>query len=192
MHNSSDYFNHLNGMWIAYSLVAIVCSFTISTLANLLKNNLKRTQELINSQLRLKSLTTLSAGAAHELRTPLNTISLCIDDLKFLLSKDNKKINSQLNTISEQILRCIQIIKDLSLKSGEIEGETYAPVFLRTLISDLIVDFNRDIKIEEFSSVLDNKSYSVFNTKLNRILRKSYYKNKLFFNSKLTNRPSKR
>jgi len=130
-------------MWIAYSLVSILCSFTITILTKYLKESLEQTEKLKNKQLRLSSLTTLAAGAAHELRTPINTISLCIEDAKYAAKKleNSSEISDQLEIATEEIARCVNIIKNLSLNSGEIEGENLQTINLKEFCYELANQF---------------------------------------------------
>ncbi len=142
-HHSADFSSHLWGMWIAYSLVSILCSFTITILTKYLKESLEQTEKLKNKQLRLSSLTTLAAGAAHELRTPINTISLCIEDAKYAAKKleNSSEISDQLEIATEEIARCVNIIKNLSLNSGEIEGENLQTINLKEFCYELANQF---------------------------------------------------
>ena len=150
MHHASNYSNHLMGMWIAYSLVAIICAVTISALVRLLKRSLQKSEELSNNQLRLSSLTTIAAGAAHELRTPLNIISLCVDDAKVLAKEQGNivKVNHQLELISDQISRCTQIIKDLGINSKEIEGEQFTKIDLQDFTNETLYDFKDKLDLQ--------------------------------------------
>jgi len=148
-HHSDDFSSHLLGMWLAYILVAILSSFTVSVLSRLLKQSLKKTEELGSRQLRLSALTTLAAGAAHELRTPINTISLCVEDAKILIENGQDKIQSlkQLEIIAAETSRCLKIINDLGKNSGEIEGEVHTPVVLRDFINKIASRFSPDRRL---------------------------------------------
>ncbi len=84
-HHGSGFSAHLQGMWIAFTLTALLLAYFV---CRILKTIRARDEELVKARLlmahneRFSSLTTLAAGAAHELATPLSTIGVVAEELE--------------------------------------------------------------------------------------------------------------
>ena len=77
-------------------------------------NRIKPTQEIIAKEYELESLGGQAAAAAHSLATPLSTIKLITQELSKSL-KGNKDIEKDIILLAEQVERCNQILKKLSI-----------------------------------------------------------------------------
>lgn len=146
-HHTSSYNSHLIGMWFAYSLVAIIGSLSISNLANTLKITLRERESLLSKQKRLRSITTLAAGAAHELRTPLNTMYLLIEELKEHITT-NASSEETIHAIAEletQVQRCTTILSDLNANSGTLEAEKRTSTSIISFLNLLKAEINSNI-----------------------------------------------
>lgn len=127
-HHGQDVFSaHLYGMLIAFLLVSIMLGYFLSKLAETVRFQEKKINELKAQQEKLSALTTLSAGAAHELGTPLGTIALIASELntqiRFL--EVPSSIAQDMSLISQEVDRCKDIIHKMSGKAGSISGETF-------------------------------------------------------------------
>ena len=82
--------------------------------SSLRKDALDKIQQLIAKEHELVSLGGQAAAAAHSLATPLSTIKLITQELSKSL-KGNKDIEKDIILLSEQVERCNQILKKLSI-----------------------------------------------------------------------------
>lgn len=116
--------------------------------------NYKKTQvayQLASNQLQnekeLLKVGGLAAAAVHELGTPLNTINLIVNDFE----KDkslSKKYEQDIDTLKEQLERCKEILKELSInpQSKEISSEINdmsLDVFVQSLAEKHQKNYNR-------------------------------------------------
>ena len=129
MHGSHGFDDHLFGMWIAYVAIGIITLSSITYLSREISWLLKANEKHKQDKLRLQSLTSLATGAAHELGTPLNTIQLLID----LLPSESNEVTS----IKEELLKCKNILSNLSTHSGDVNGEAPSENSLKTFIEQL-------------------------------------------------------
>ena len=125
---------HLLGMWVAFSMVAMMTAYCVSRITEELRRREREAERLRLSQKQLASLTTLAAGAAHELSTPLGTIAIAVGELGQSLKKTSpgSPLLQDLELIDSQLTRCKQIISRMSGCSGELAGEAPKTVDLRT------------------------------------------------------------
>ena len=82
--------------------------------SNLRKDALNKIQQLIAKEHELVSLGGQAAAAAHSLATPLSTIKLISQELSKSL-KGNKDIEKDMILLNQQVERCNQILKKLTL-----------------------------------------------------------------------------
>jgi two-component system sensor histidine kinase RegB len=127
---------HLQGMWVAFTLAAVLTASFVVKLSSALERRdaaMAEMRERAARSERLASVTTLAAGAAHELGTPLATIAVAVAELERsihtlpvaqadLLIEDAALIRAELD-------RCRAILNRLAADSGQMPGE--APVELR-------------------------------------------------------------
>tara|TARA_B100001121_G_scaffold302830_1_gene315919 strand:+ start:2257 stop:3537 length:1281 start_codon:yes stop_codon:yes gene_type:complete len=96
-------------------------AITFGEEASLRKDALNKIQQLIAKEHELVSLGGQAAAAAHSLATPLSTIKVITQELSKSL-KGNQDIESDMVLLSEQVERCNQILKKLTL-NPDIEDE---------------------------------------------------------------------
>ncbi|MDA9709878.1 ActS/PrrB/RegB family redox-sensitive histidine kinase [Candidatus Pelagibacter sp.] len=96
-------------------------AITFGEEASLRKDALNKIQQLIAKEHELVSLGGQAAAAAHSLATPLSTIKVITQELSKSL-KGNQDIESDMILLTEQVERCNQILKKLTL-NPDIEDE---------------------------------------------------------------------
>ena len=89
-------------------------AITFAQESSLRKDALDKIQQLIAKEHELVSLGGQAAAAAHSLATPLSTIKLITQELSKSL-KGNKDIEKDIILLAEQVERCNQILKKLSI-----------------------------------------------------------------------------
>ena len=89
-------------------------AITFGQEASLRKDALDKVQQLIAKEHELVSLGGQAAAAAHSLATPLSTIKVITQELSKSL-RGNKDIEKDLALLTEQVERCNQILKKLSI-----------------------------------------------------------------------------
>jgi len=116
--------------------------------------NYKKTQaayQLASNQLQnekeLLKVGGLAAAAVHELGTPLNTINLIVNDFEKDKNLTNK-YEQDIDTLKEQLERCKEILKELSInpQSKEISSEINdmsLDVFVQSLAEKHKKNYNR-------------------------------------------------
>ncbi len=109
---------------ISLIIALIFLNFFAIIFANesrLRKDALDKIQQLIAKEHELVSLGGQAAAAAHSLATPLSTIKVITQELSKLL-KGNKDIEKDMILLGEQVERCNQILKKLTI-NPEIDDE---------------------------------------------------------------------
>ena len=96
-------------------------AITFGQESSLRKEALNKIQQLIAKEHELVSLGGQAAAAAHSLATPLSTIKLITQELSKSL-KGNKDIDKDMVLLSEQVERCNEILKKLTL-NPDIDDE---------------------------------------------------------------------
>ena len=96
-------------------------AITFGQEASLRKDALDKVQQLIAKEHELVSLGGQAAAAAHSLATPLSTIKLITQELSESL-KGNIEIEKDIVLLNEQVERCNQILKKLSI-NPDIDDE---------------------------------------------------------------------
>ncbi len=96
-------------------------AITFGQESSLRKDALNKIQQLIAKEHELVSLGGQAAAAAHSLATPLSTIKLIAQELHETL-KENKDIEKDMVLLIEQIERCHQILKKLTI-NPDVEDE---------------------------------------------------------------------
>jgi len=134
-------------------------AITFGEESSLRKDALDKIQQLIAKEHELVSLGGQAAAAAHSLATPLSTIKLITQELSKSL-KGNKDIEKDMILLSEQVERCNQILKKLTLN----------PV-----IDDEFIDYNLTLSnyvseiIKSFESISKKKFFFQDNQNTNPI-----------------------
>ena len=117
--------------------------------SSLRKEALSKIQQLIAKEHELVSLGGQAAAAAHSLATPLSTIKLITQELSKSL-KGNQDIEKDIFLLSQQVERCNQILKKLTLNPD---------------IDDEFIDYNLTLSnyikeiIRSFQNISDKKFF---------------------------------
>ncbi|ATB50313.1 histidine kinase [Corallococcus macrosporus DSM 14697] len=117
---------HVVGMWVAFTLTALIIAFVVARVAAALRNRqaaLARTQRLAARAEKLASLSTLAAGAAHELSTPLGTIAIAANELDALILEAPQEALEDARLIRDEVERCRDILERMSARAGQTLGE---------------------------------------------------------------------
>ena len=136
-----DYF------YFSISISLIIALFFLNFFAilfaqesSLRKDALDKIQQLIAKEHELVSLGGQAAAAAHSLATPLSTIKLITQELSKSL-KGNKDIEKDIMLLSEQVERCNQILKKLSINPDINDEFIDYELTLSNYISEIIKSF---------------------------------------------------
>lgn len=112
---------HLQGMWLAYTLLATITAVFGSRVAAALQT--EREQRFQTA--RLLGLATLAAGAAHEVGNPLATIRMAASELEEELTQRNAdpEVIADLQLINREVMRASTVLTRMSEGAGELEKE---------------------------------------------------------------------
>ena len=128
---------------LALIVALIFLSFfaiTFGQESSLRKEALNKIQQLIAKEHELVSLGGQAAAAAHSLATPLSTIKLISQELSKSL-KGNKDIEKDILLLSEQVERCSQILKKLTLNPDIDDDFIEYNLTLSNYIKEIIRSF---------------------------------------------------
>lgn len=136
--SSDDLRWQLYEMWMAFAATAALVGYLVQRTGRMLQ---RRSEALENRQ-RQAALGTLAAGAAHELATPLSAIAVAAAELVRRLdhSAAHTEALADARLIREQVDRCRQILRELSVDAGEVEGEALAALDLEAMTREAIRD----------------------------------------------------
>lgn len=135
-HGAPDAFaTHLQGMWLAFAITAVLIAFFVSRVARALAAERERADRTA----RLVSVSTLAAGAAHELSTPLGTIKVAAGELERALTEASPEAQADVRLIRAEVERMGDVLARLRQRSGTNEGE--APTAFP--LSDLVREIER-------------------------------------------------
>jgi len=141
-HNSEGFSIHLVGMWIAFSVGALLITVFIGKVSEALRRQeqeaLQFQQRLAHHE-RLASIATLAAGAAHELGTPLATIAVVSRELELYGNQMGKdaSVTDDARLIRSEVERCSQILRQMSGRGGEPAGEFPTAIGLKELCTQV-------------------------------------------------------
>ena len=115
-------------------------AITFAQESSLRKDALDKIQKLIAKEHELVSLGGQAAAAAHSLATPLSTIKLITQELtKSLVG--NKDIEKDMILLGEQVERCNQILKKLSINPDINDEFIDYELTLSNYIKEIIKSF---------------------------------------------------
>ena len=115
-------------------------AITFGQEASLRKDALDKIQQLIAKEHELVSLGGQAAAAAHSLATPLSTIKLITQEL-YKSIKGNKDIEKDMILLTEQVERCNQILKKLSINPNIDDEFIEYELTLSNYINEIIRSF---------------------------------------------------
>ncbi len=106
--------SHLQGMWLAFTIVAAVLAFFFTRMVKAIQLKqakiLQMTEKMLRAE-RYAASATLAAAAAHEINTPLNSIYLVVDSLMTKLTRESER--EQLSVVISEVRRCQEILNEL-------------------------------------------------------------------------------
>ncbi len=155
MSHSSNFAQHVFGMWFGFVLSAVMVAYFVAGMANTLRERdriLARAREQALRDEQLVALGALAAGAAHELGTPLGTMAIVTGELEqdYPPGRD-KALNQKLNLIKDQIARCKQALSVISASAGEVRAESGKLVSVQGYLEQLLEQWRQqrpDIKLQ--------------------------------------------
>jgi two-component system sensor histidine kinase RegB len=152
-HDGGETFNlHLNGMFVAFSLLGILLSYFVYRLKKVLdvqyEENVRLEQKSKDAQ-KMFALTTLAAGAAHELCTPLASISVAAHEMERTLQAypDVRHVfEEDVQLVQEQVSRCQKILSHMSAQAGEHVGEEKMYISLEKIQASILERVPQDLQ----------------------------------------------
>ena len=137
---------------LALIIALIFLSFfaiTFGQESSLRKDALNKIQQLIAKEHELVSLGGQAAAAAHSLATPLSTIKLISQELSKSL-KGNKDIEKDMLLLNQQVERCNQILKKLTLNPNIDDEFIDHDLTLSNYVNEIINSFENISKKKFF------------------------------------------
>ena len=132
MHHTDNngFSQHMQQMWWAFSISALLISWFISSQASLNRVKSKKISELQQQQIRneqMLALATFAANAAHDLASPIQTMQLLTDEI----ATDTQ--NAAITELQQQLKRCQQIVQQLRSDAGSLRSdEVSQPLYQQT------------------------------------------------------------
>ncbi len=132
---------HLQGMWVAFAVAALLIAAFVTRLAGALEQRdaaIALIRERAARSERVAAVTTLAAGAAHELGTPLGTIAVASHELeravRALPDAHRQRLLEDAGLIRLEVERCRGILTRLAADAGQHMGEAPREVRLGALL----------------------------------------------------------
>ncbi len=108
--------------------------------SNLRKEALNKIEQFVAKEHELVSLGGQAAAAAHSLNTPLSTIKIISQDL-YEQFKDKKDLKKDIELLVNQVERCSQILKKLTLNPGVEDDFIDTECTLNDYVSQIVKSF---------------------------------------------------
>lgn len=126
--------HHLQGMWVAFVLTAML----IAVIVLRLHRELERERAKVARTGQVAALTTLAASAAHELGSPIGSIALAAEGLEELLSAGAipERASSDVTLIREEVERCREVLRSLANTAGSTVGEGFKHTSMQALLEN--------------------------------------------------------
>ena len=139
---------------IPISLIIALCflnffAITFGQESSLRKNALDKTQQLIAKEHELVSLGGQAAAAAHSLATPLSTIKVITQELSNSF-RGNEDVESDIKLLTEQVERCNQILKKLTINPDVDDEFIDYDLTLSNYLKEIIKSFQNISKKKFF------------------------------------------
>jgi two-component system sensor histidine kinase RegB len=131
---------HLQGMWAATVVAALILSYFVARTAAALRERdvrLRALERAASRNEKLVALSALAAGAAHELGSPLGTIAVAAAELDRAANAlpGAEALAEDARLIREQAARCREILARMSGEAGADLGEGLDPIDLAALLA---------------------------------------------------------
>ncbi len=166
----SDYYYFAVPLSLIVSLIFLsYFSITFGTESRIRKEALNKMESLMAKEHELVSLGGQAAAAAHSLGTPLSTIKIILKDLDERF-KNKADIKKDLNLLSSQVDRCIEILKKLTINPPNEDKFLYRNLNLKEYLIQIIKSFE-EISKKEFVLVFEQFNNSI---KIPRIIEIVY------------------
>ena len=136
-HHGHAMSGHFVGMFVAYAVTAPLVVYAVLRSRAALRTAALRTREaqaLRDRTERLTALATLAAGASHELASPLSTILVVAREQEVRAQTDDDLEDARL--VREEVLRCQDILHQLSADAGAGMAEVPRTVGIQELLDD--------------------------------------------------------
>lgn len=118
-HHGSGPNLHLVGMWINFICSALIISYFVVRMSQVLRQQEQALNQEVESRLRdeqLLSLAGQAANTAHELGTPLSTIALLVEELPYA---DAEQQQLDIQQLQQQVQSCKKILQQLSFTAQQ-------------------------------------------------------------------------
>jgi len=119
---------HLQGMWAAFALAALLIAFFIRRISRAIaaqREEIATLRENGARTARLASLATLAAGAAHELNSPLSTIAVAAHEAILRARRpgaDTEALARDLDLILNEVDRCQEILHQMAARATSADA----------------------------------------------------------------------
>ncbi len=137
--------------------------------SNLRKEALNKIEQFVAKEHELVSLGGQAAAAAHSLNTPLSTIKIISQDL-YEQFKDKKDLKKDIELLANQVERCSQILKKLTLNPGVEDDFINTECTLNDYVSQIVKSFE-EISKKKF---IINTSQNTNSFKITKLIELVY------------------
>jgi two-component system, sensor histidine kinase RegB len=140
-HGGAGMAPHLQGMWVAFGLAALLTTFFVRQVTDAISRQREQISGLREAgarNARLASITTLAAGAAHELGSPLGTIAIAAHDAELALRAlpGASHVADDLRLIALEVERCQEILGLMAARAAH-PAEGARPLGVAELVRDV-------------------------------------------------------
>ena len=150
----SDYYYYAIPLSLIVALLFLsFFSITFGAERKIREQALNKMESIIAKEHELVSLGGQAAAAAHSLGTPLSTIKIILSDLNKEF-KNTKNFNKDLELLSSQVDRCIEILKKLSMNPNIDDEFLDQNITLKDYLVQIIRSFE-EISKKEFNLIVD-------------------------------------
>jgi two-component system, sensor histidine kinase RegB len=128
IHDDAGFGRHLQSMWAAYALAAVLVTFFIGKITRAIavqRDQISTLREAAAQNARLAGLTTLAAGAAHELGSPLATIEIAAHEaaLRAAGIPVAAAVAEDLKLILLEVDRCQGILHQMAARAAQPDDD---------------------------------------------------------------------
>ncbi|MBL1352615.1 MAG: HAMP domain-containing histidine kinase [Zetaproteobacteria bacterium] len=131
---------HLLGMWFSFALsVGLIVFFIMRMSLSIRQRDMRlaKMRETAERDSHVLALGAMAAGAAHELGTPLATMAVVSHELACDFP-NNQEIRDQTSLLKHELLRCKQVLSQLSASAGQLFAEGGQRMALDRYVRDTV------------------------------------------------------
>ncbi|MDR2219552.1 MAG: sensor histidine kinase [Methylobacillus sp.] len=129
---------HLAGMWLGFTVSAVLVAGFVSRIGQNLRDNdrlvAEAREQMLESE-RMLALGALAAATAHELGTPLATINVLVGELHDTAPPE---LAADFKLLRGEVARCKEILSSLAASAGQIRGENAHRVALDVFLEETL------------------------------------------------------